>query len=145
MTIISWILSAVLGTISAVHFYWAIGGLWPGTDETSLARTVIGQEKMKAMPPRWLTALVALCIAAASIIPLMWSAVISYAVPQGLVWIAMWVLILVFFGRGIAGYLAFFRKQHSAQPFADLNRKYYSPLCLLIGAGFVMLIYLAGV
>ncbi len=30
-------------------------------------------------------------------------------------------------------------QRHSAEPFASYNRKYYSPLCLALGAGFLIL------
>lgn len=142
---IAWLLFTVLTIIGALHLYWAFGGLWPGHDEKSLVRTAIGTTKYTSMPPKWLTALVSVCIFSAGLFPLMWSAQISYVIPQGMVWLGMWVLSAVFIGRGIAGYMPFFRKSNSAQPFADLNYRYFSPLCLLIGSGFVALIYLAGV
>lgn len=75
----------------------------------------------------------------------MWSAQISYFIPQGMIWFAMWGLLAIFIGRGIMGFLPFFRKSNSEQPFAHLNAIYFSPLCILLGSGFAGLIYLAGV
>ena len=142
---ISWVLFCILVLISALHLYWAIGGFWPGGDEKSLARTVIGTTSITHMPPPLLTGIVALCIFGAAILPLMWSAQIPYSIPQGLVWMGMWGLSVIFVGRGIAGYTAYFRRMNGDQPFARLNARYYSPLCLIIGAGFLCSIFLAGV
>ena len=140
---IAWVLFTILSVISALHLYWAFGGIWPGRDEKSLAQTVIGANNITRMPPVWLTALVAILIFCAGLIPLMWSAVVPYSIPQGMVWIAMWVLAFIFLGRGIAGYLPFFRNPNNQQPFADLDMKYFSPLCIAIGTGYLGLIYLA--
>ena len=144
MDALTWILSAILVAISAMHFYWGMGGLWPGTDEKTLANTVIGTRGRAAMPPAWLTNLVAVCIFVAALFPLMWRAQIPYTVPQNLIWLGMWLITIIFVGRGIGGYMPFFNKTNGAQPFADLNQKYYSPLCLAIGAGFASLLIFVG-
>jgi len=50
----------------------------------------------------------------------------------------MWTLALVFLGRGVEGYLPAMAK--AEQPFPQLNRRYYSPLCLVLGLGFLVLV-----
>jgi len=47
---------------------------------------------------------------------------------------------LVFLLRGVAGFLPFWRAKHDAQPFAQLDQKIYSPLCLGIGTGLGVLL-----
>ena len=47
---------------------------------------------------------------------------------------------LVFLGRGVAGFTPAWRRLTPEEPFATLDVRYYSPLCLIIGAGFVALI-----
>ena len=133
-------ISLVLALVSLLHLYWAFGGLWPGTDKASLVRSVIGEKNATNMPPGWLTFVVALAIAAAALWPLMWRSLVPYFLPQGLLWAGMIVLLVVFIGRGIAGYMPFFTSRTSAQPFARLNALYFSPLCLIIGAGFMALL-----
>ena len=49
------------------------------------------------------------------------------------------VVTLVFLGRGIAGFTPTWRALTPEQPFATLDLRYYSPLCLAIGAGFAVL------
>ena len=46
---------------------------------------------------------------------------------------------LVFLGRGVAGFTPAWRRHTPEQPFATLDVRYYSPLCLAIGIGFAAL------
>ncbi len=46
---------------------------------------------------------------------------------------------LVFLGRGVAGFTPAWRRHTPEQPFATLDIRYYSPLCLAIGLGFAAL------
>jgi hypothetical protein len=144
MEILAIILCAILLAISFLHYYWAFGGFWPAVDEATLARTVIGVNGLSKMPPAWLTATVATCILLAALFPLLWSAQIPQVIPARVAWLGMWVLTAIFIGRGIAGYLPFFRNAHGEKPFAGLDKKYFSPLCLIIGAGFASLLIAAG-
>ena len=52
---------------------------------------------------------------------------------------ASMLIALVFLGRGIAGFTPWWRRLAPEQPFARLDVRYYSPLCLLIGLGFAVL------
>ena len=137
------VLFAVIAAIAAIHVYWALGGLWPGSDEASLARKVVGSPGVTRMPSREMTLAVACLIFFAALWPLMWAALIPYPLPQSLVWLGMIVLAAVFTGRGIAGYWPAFRAIFPEEPFATLDRRCYSPLCLAIGAAFILLIVLA--
>jgi len=49
---------------------------------------------------------------------------------------------ILFLGRGVLGYTSGWRARFSAEPFATLDRKNYSPLSLWIGAGFLILVIL---
>ena len=46
---------------------------------------------------------------------------------------------LAFLARGILGFMPWWRRLAPEQPFARLDRRFYSPLCLLIAAGFLVL------
>ncbi len=46
---------------------------------------------------------------------------------------------LIFMGRGVLGVLPAFERALPEQPFLSLNRRFYSPLIFLIGAGFALL------
>jgi hypothetical protein len=140
-------LSALLGAAAALHFYWAAGGLRPARTPRQLIDTVIGDPRLTRMPPAWLTALVGLALTAAAVLP-----VIAFPplwMPLKLSFFdilhAMEVMAAVgfiFIARGIMGYLPFWRRRHSAQPFARYDVWLYSPLCLLLGAAQIGLAFL---
>ncbi len=48
--LVSFALTVVLLALAGLHVYWGNGGLWPGTDETSLARMVVGAPAIQSMP-----------------------------------------------------------------------------------------------
>lgn len=141
MTIMVVVLIAlVLGLTSVLHLYWAAGGLWPASDEQSLARTVIGANGITAMPNRWLTAAVAICIALAAIWPMIWLRWIVTPAPDWLLTVGMAVLCLVFLGRGVAGFVPAVKRLNSEEPFASLDARYFSPLILGLGLAFAGLL-----
>ena len=51
------------------------------------------------------------------------------------------VATLVFAGRGIAGYVPVWRARFPREPFATYDRRYYSPLCLILAAAFAALLF----
>lgn len=133
------ILSVTLAAIALLHAYWGCGGLWPARSEAELIATVIGDGRRR-MPGRALTFCVALAIAGAAL----WSQLL---VTRDRTPLPAWpflaggvALAFVFLARGAAGYLTFWRRAHAAEPFARLDRRLYSPLCLVIGAGFAYLV-----
>ena len=136
-------LCCILTIISAIHFFWAFGGIWPVRDEITLARTVVGTIGIQKMPHRGFSFVVGLIILGAAFWPLMWRALIPYFVPQGMVWAGMFGLTMAFLARGLAGYLPMMSKRHNEQPFAWLNKRIFSPLCLgLAGCFALLLLYL---
>ena len=137
-------MSAILGAAAALHLYWAAGGLWPGRSPRRLIDTVIGNPRRNEMPPAWLSALVGVALAGIATLPIIIAPVfwVPLGLPFAVTWramdVAFWVA-LVFIARGIAGYLPFWRRIHSAEPFASLDVFLYSPLCLLLGLEFIFL------
>jgi hypothetical protein len=140
-------MSAILGAIAALHFYWAAGGLWPGRSPRELINTVIGDPRLTKMPPAWLSALVGAALAITAMLPLIiapvfWLAIPAFKYALLVLWWAMaagFFAALVFIARGLVGYLPFWRRIHSAEPFATLDLFLYSPLCLALGLAFIFL------
>lgn len=143
-SLIALILFAVLAVVSAFHAYWGIGGVWPASDEPTLARTVIGSKGVTSMPPSWLTLSVAAFILLAGIIPLASAGLVPGLLPSWMITMGMGVLTFIFLVRGVAGYLPFFRDSQVEEPFATLDRTYFSPLCIALGLGFAILLLTAG-
>jgi hypothetical protein len=135
MTLIADTMAIILACVSALHFYWGFGGLWPGHDPKSLAAAAIGDPRLDRLPAARLTFTVASMIAVAAA----WPVAAPYLAFPRLIPLGSLLLAAVFLARGVAGYAPFFRRRHSLQPFAKLNRWFYSPLCLVLGAGFVYL------
>ena len=139
MILLAYALSTSLLLVTALHVYWAIGGIWPGRDPASCARAVVGFRDVEEMPSPVAAFAVAACLALATLWPVALEGVFAtpFARP-GLA--ATAVLIgLVFLGRGILGFTPWWRRLAPEQPFARLDTRLYSPLSLLIGIGFIVL------
>ena len=136
-TIIAILVFLPLLTVGLAHLFWALGTTWPIQSEALLAQTVVGRPGITRMPNRLITGLIALLLFAASVIA------IGLADPAegGLSRTALGLLLaIVFLARGIVGYTPGWRARYPTEPFATLDRKNYSPLCLWIGAGFLILV-----
>ena len=130
----------VLTLVALFHLYWAAGGRWPGVDEKSLSRTVIGARGIAAMPPAWLTVVVAMLIFLAGLFPIAWTRGVPALVPPWLLTAGMAGLTLIFILRGVASYSHVFRKSNCEEPFATLDQRFYGPLCLVLGTGYLLLL-----
>jgi Protein of unknown function (DUF3995) len=133
-------LIVVLIAIAGLHLYWGLGGFWPGHDNDSLVGMVVGLPPGASMPPFWACLAVAACL----LVPATSSAIIGFGwlnpLPRLLAWMpvaALWASAFVFIARGAATYSWVFDNTKGL-PFYELNRLYYSPLCLALGVGLVM-------
>jgi hypothetical protein len=133
-------LTLVLAVIAGLHAYWGRGGLWPAATEDELIATVIGNAGAKRMPSPGLCLLVALAIAVTAIWPLLLIGTSGTAALRPLLQLGGFAIMAVFLLRGVAGSLPAWRQLHPREPFASYDRRYYSPLCLLIAAGYAVLL-----
>ncbi|BBD35489.1 hypothetical protein Amn_03690 [Aminobacter sp. Y103A] len=141
MIVLAFALAFVLYLIAAIHAYWGLGGVWPGTDQASCARAVVGARGIRTMPTPFACFAVTACLIVVTLWPLALVGVFATPFPKpGLAASALMVA-LVFIGRGIAGFTPAWRRLSPEMPFARLDRQYYSPLCLVIGTGFVILAF----
>jgi len=129
------ILTVVLAAIAALHAYWGFGGVWPGSDAADCARRTGGFRGARSMPGPAACFAVAAALAIAALIPIFLTRQLGMLALLAGVGVA-----LVFLGRGVAGFTPAWRRLTPEQPFATLDVRYYSPVCLAIGAGFVALI-----
>lgn len=134
------LIALVLYAASFLHFYWALGGRWPARDEETLARTVVGAKGLRRMPPRWLTLVVSFLILVAGMWPMFWTGQLGSPFPRWFVALGMAVLALVFLARGVAGFTPAFRARHCEEPFATLDRSYFTPLILIVGILYAILL-----
>jgi len=100
---------------------------------------VVGFKGVDAMPSTVACCAVAAMIIAASLLALSLGMLFATPFEQQPRAGAAFFVGLVFLGRGIAGFTPAWRRLTPEMPFANLDMRYYSPLCLLIGVGFVVL------
>lgn len=131
MILLAQIEAVLLAAIAALHAAWGLGMLWPRHSELELVGLVVGYKRDRMPGP-------AQCFAAAGgilIAALLVGALAGMPrlpLPPVLVRLAGAAVALVFAGRGIAGYLPAWRARFPREPFATLDRRFYSPLCLVI-------------
>jgi len=138
--VVAIVLALVLAAIASLHVYWGRGGLWPAANEDELIATVIGNAQARRMPSPGLCLLVALAIAVTASWPLLLVFIPGTSAFRPLLPLIGLVIMAVFLLRGLAGYLPAWRRLHPREPFASYDRRYYSPLCLLIAAGYAVLL-----
>lgn len=123
-------------SVALAHLLWALGNTYPVRTRELLARTVIGTKGEPRMPPRLFTGLFGLLAFAAGIVALSLS---DPGAGAGVIAAGV-VLALLLCARGIAGYMRFWSDWRPEEPFRSMNRKFYSPLSLTLGVGFLFLV-----
>ncbi len=141
--LISLFVLVTLLAISALHLVWAFGSAFPCKDRETLVRTVVGRNGEggeSIMPPGISSALVAAATFLAALWPPIMEGKIFTFVSISLQSLGAIVLVLVFLGRGVIGLTPWFRRLLPLEPFATLNRKYYSPLCIALSLCYLILL-----
>ena len=134
--IVAALIFVLLLAVSIAHFSWSVGGTWPIRDPVLLAKTVVGRPGVTRVPK--LAALViAIVVLAIGVFAL---ALADHSAGDWWLTAIGVLLAIAFLGRGAVGYTAGWRARYSEEPFATLDRRNYSPLCLIIGAGFLILV-----
>jgi membrane-associated HD superfamily phosphohydrolase len=134
---LSILLSGVLAIVGLLHLAWAFGSTFPYANQQALARAVVGRRGITRMPSMTASAFVAFCLMAAAVWALLLGRVIAVPVSDWLVAPGGLALAGVFLFRGVIGVMPTFERALPEQPFLRLNRRFYSPLCVLIGLGFL--------
>ena len=132
--------ASLLAAIAVLHAAWGFGVRWPRRDDAALTALVVGSQRER-MPPPLHCFLAAGAIFAAAIVVAAVSGVVRLPLRQGLVMLLGLGVTAVFAGRGIAGYLPVWRARHPREPFATLDRRIYSPLCLGIALSCTILLF----
>ncbi len=124
------LVAAVLVLLAGVHGYWACGGAWPARTPAELGPMVVGTRPGAAMPGPLACVLVIGALATGA-------GLVAWAGLGG-GWLARLGSAGVGVVLGLRGLLGFVdgrvRPATRGQPFYALNRRIYSPLCLLLAA-----------
>jgi hypothetical protein len=137
------LLWASLSGIAVLHASWGLGSPWPAASREQLARAAVGRPGIRRMPGPAQCYAVAAILAGVASWPLFAVGLLAEAWPRWLTLLAGAGITGVFLARGVAGYTSAWRRLFPEEPFATYDRLYYSPLCLALGAG-CLLILLAG-
>jgi len=132
--------SGIVLAIAGVHAYWGCGGIWPAPSSERLARAVVGTPGILAMPSARACFVVAALLAGVGAWPLFAAGIIAEPWPHWFTSLAGAGIASVFLARGVAGYTSAWRRRFGERPFANLDRRAYSPLCLLLGASYIALL-----
>jgi len=134
------LLFATVSAIAVLHASWGLGNHWPAANAERLAKAAVGTPSVNRMPSP------AQCFAVAAILtgvaswPLFAVGLLVEAWPRWLTLFAGAGIAAVFLGRGVAGFTSAWRSRFPEEPFATYDRRYYSPLCLALGAGYVAIL-----
>lgn len=139
MTFVAAAIGIVLFAAGLLHIYWGFGGVWPGTDQKSCARAVVGFRGINEMPSAYSAFAVALALFIAAWIALSLGGLALEPWSPVPLWLLGLGAALVFLARGIAGFTPAWRRLACELPFARNDVRYFSPLCLAIGGGFLAL------
>ncbi|MBK8008592.1 MAG: DUF3995 domain-containing protein [Rhizobiales bacterium] len=132
----------LLLSIGVLHIVWGFGVVWPAKNGKQLVSWVVGARGIHAMPPLPQCLIAGIGIIFFGIIALLLgNAVASPLSPE---WVNMLGMLsaLIFAGRGVAGYFPSWRRRFPQEPFATFDRYSFSPLCLVLAAGYVALVIL---
>ncbi|MGW2372084.1 MULTISPECIES: DUF3995 domain-containing protein [Kitasatospora] len=124
--------SAALAVTGALHAVWAVTP-WPLRTPEDFADTVVGTGD--GVPPAGACLAVAGLLGAASYLVGAEAGVLPQAGPRALRRAGVRAVAGVLVARGVAGPVVFGRVSGRTERFRRLNVRYYSPLCVALGAG----------
>lgn len=127
-----------LFAIAIAHLLWGFGRTWPIRDQKLLAQTVVGTAGVERVP-RLPSLGVGIFALAAGVFALALADHDSGGQTMDMFGIGLGLL---FLARGIAGYTAWWAAQTPEPSFRFNDRRVYSPVCLFLGLGFVVLVIL---
>jgi hypothetical protein len=83
---------------------------------------------------------VAVALAVVALWPLWLVGLLTAPLPRLIVAGVGAAIAATFLARGVAGYAPAWRRHFTAEPFASRDVRYFSPLCLILAAGFAVLL-----
>lgn len=141
MLIVTIALVVIFLAIAILHGMWGFQNWWPEQGEQKLARRVVGRQGIKRMPaPVQCFAVTAVMFGAAILVLLLGG---LWSLPILPVWLTRWAGMALAAGlllRGLVGFTGFWARLLPEEPFRTFDRRYYSPLCLLLAVGIAVLL-----
>jgi hypothetical protein len=137
MTIIfATINAAILLIISLLHFYWGFGGRWGMAQ--SLPTNEAGETVLK--PDAMACFVVSFGLLGMSVYVFGFSKMINLPLPYVVSKYSIWVIAFIFLARAIGDFkYAGFSKKIKTTRFAELDTRYYAPLCLYLSVSSILM------
>lgn len=122
--------ASILLIISLLHVYWGFGGRWGMAQ--SLPTNEQGETVLK--PDAMACFIVAIGLLGMSVYVFGFSKMINLPLPNLVSQFGIWVIAFIFSARAMGDfkYVGFSKKIKNTR-FAELDTRYYSPLCLYLG------------
>ncbi|WP_064967737.1 DUF3995 domain-containing protein [Tenacibaculum ovolyticum] len=137
---LGWIAFLMLIFLSIIHFLWSAGVKWGykavlPTDE---------ENNLKLKPSKIITIIIACLLAFTAVLYAVKAKIVTvYFVPNSIVNVGLYIVLVVFFIRSIGDfkYVGFFKKTKNTM-FAKNDTKYFSPLCLFLSIISMVILYM---
>lgn len=126
------VVAAALGATGVLHAVWAVTP-WPLGSPEEFADTVVGRGD--GVPPASACLKVAAALGAGAYLVGAEAGVLPGVGPRRLRRAGVRAVAGVLLARGVAGPVVFGRVSERSERFRRLNVRYYSPLCVALGAG----------
>ena len=128
--------ASILLIISLLHAYWMLGGRWGFT--AALPTDESGKQMLN--PKAFDCGVVAIGLLGMSVYVFSFSKIINLPLPNVVSKYGIWVIALIFLARAIGDfkYVGFFKKIKNTR-FAELDSRFYTPLCLYLGLTFILI------
>ena len=134
-------IALTLAALSGLHAAWGFGSTWPEKDGKALARRVAGFRGVDRMPRPAACFFVAAGLAFAALVALTAARLLPTSYPHWLVLTALSAVAAVFTLRGLLAFTPQWRERTPEEPFATLDRRFYGPLCLVVGGGLTLIMF----
>ncbi len=127
---------SILIVLSGIHFYWALGGM--AGIESTLPTNL--ERKRMLNPKKMDSALVAVFLLIFALLFFRKAGTLNFYLPPLIGRFGTSVISFTFLFRAMGDFrYVGFSKKIKSTPFAELDTKYFSPLCLLLGINGILL------
>jgi hypothetical protein len=139
--VIAFLVAAAFAAIAFIHVYWAFGGSFGGEAAIPRAPAIADANPQMPRPPAFVptrsaTLLVAAALTGVALLVTVQAGWFDPAMPNEIVRAAIGVVAAVMFLRAVGDFrLVGFFKRRTDSRFARLDTWFYSPLCVVLGAG----------
>ena len=138
--VVAWIVVGTLAAIGLVHIYWALGGT-AGIVSGGSGAVIpeVGGRPAFTPGPALTLAVAALLEIAAALVALEGKLLVISGLPRALIRVGALGVAVVLAARGVGDFrlVGLFKRVRGTR-FARLDSRFYSPLCLALAAGIVV-------